>query len=333
VQSPAPVLALVASWCIMAIIVISEWIDAAAAERLAELHHVVMDAELYADRPRLLRALADADAWIVRNQTRVDLEAIAAAPRLKVVGRVGVGLETIDVGALRARDVVVSWAPGTNAGSVAEYVMGAMLAHARRYAEATAHLSSGGWDRQRFMGTELHGKVLGIVGLGDIGARLARRARAFGMSVLASDPFVHEHVAAVQEYEVRLVELGELLATSDVVSLHAPLVASTRGLIGAAALSRMKPTALLVNTSRGGLVDEEALAAALQRGALGGAALDVRAHEPPGADDPLRGAPNLILTPHVAGVTHESNLRASQHIADEVLRVLRGEPARTPVPG
>jgi (S)-sulfolactate dehydrogenase len=318
---------------IMATVVVSEWIDAAAAERLGQAHRVVMDPELYADRSRLLRALADADAWIVRNQTHVDLEAIIAAPALKVVGRVGVGLDTIDLGALRARDIVVTWAPGTNAGSVAEYVMGALLAHARRYGEATAHVAAGGWDRQAFMGTELQGKTLGIIGLGDIGGRLARRARAFGMHVLASGPFVHENVAAVQEFEVGLVALDELLAHSDFVSLHAPLVGSTRGLIGPKALARMKPMALLVNTSRGGLVDEAALAAALRAGKLGGAVLDVRASEPPGAEDPLRGVPNLLLTPHVAGVTVESNIRASEHIVDEVLRVLRGERVRTPVPG
>jgi D-3-phosphoglycerate dehydrogenase len=317
----------------MAIVVVSEWIDATAEERLRREHQVVLDPTLHADRPRLFEALASADAWIVRNQTRVDLEAITAARALKVLGRVGVGLDTIDVGALQARDVVVTWAPGTNAISVAEYVMGAMLHHARRYAEASTHVGAGGWDRQAFMGSELYGRTLGIVGIGDIGGRLARRARAFGMRVLASDPLVHPAVAAVQEHEVRLVDLPTLLSEADVVSLHAPLLGATRLLVDARALARMKRTALLVNTARGGLVDERALAAALREGAIGGAVLDVRDTEPPPPDDPLSGCPNLTLTPHVAGVTVDSNARASHHVVDEVLRVLRGERARTPVPG
>jgi D-3-phosphoglycerate dehydrogenase len=317
----------------MALVVVSEWIDPTAEERLRAEHRVVVDPDLYADRARLLQEVVDADAWIVRNQTRVDLRAITAARALKVVGRVGVGLDTIDVAALRARSIVVTWAPGTNAISVAEYVMGAMLHHARRYAEATDHVRGGGWARQAFMGHELYGRTLGIVGLGDIGARLARRARAFGMRVLAADPVAHPSVAAVQEHEVALVGLETLLSESDVVSLHAPLLEGTRDLIDARALSRMKATALLVNTARGGLVDEAALARALREGALGGAVLDVRASEPPGAGDPLASCPNLTLTPHVAGVTDESNARASHHVFDEVLRVLRGENARTPAPG
>lgn len=316
----------------MALIVVSEWIDAAAAERLREHHEVVLDPELYRDRPRLFEALAGAEAWIVRNQTRVDLEAVTAAKGLKVLGRVGVGLDSIDLGALHARDVVVTSAPGTNAVSVAEYVIGAMLTHARRFAEATAHVRGGGWERQAFMGHELYRRTLGIVGLGDIGGRLARRARAFGMRVLATDPAVHESAAAVQEHEVVLTELETVLTESDVVTLHVPLTGTTRGLIGPRALARMKPTALLINTARGALVDETALASALAEGRLGGAVLDVREPEPPGGDDPLARSPNVILTPHVAGVTVESNARASHHVVDEVLRVLRGERARTRVP-
>jgi (S)-sulfolactate dehydrogenase len=316
----------------MATVIVSEWMDASAVERVRHDHDVIAEPRLHLDRARLLDVLAGADAWIVRNQTRVDLEAITVARVLKVVGRVGVGLDNLDLGALRARGVIVTWAPGTNAVSVAEYVMGAVLTHARRFAEATRHVQQGGWDRPAFMGTELYGRTLGIVGLGDIGGRLARRARAFGMQVVASDPFVHASVAAVQEHEVTLLSLEALLETSDVVSLHTPLLPQTRGLIGERALARMKPTALLVNTARGGLVDETALARSLRAGTIGGAALDVREHEPPGRDDPLADCPNLILTPHVAGVTVDSNARASHHVVDEVLRVLRGERPRTPVP-
>ncbi|TVR90391.1 MAG: hypothetical protein EA416_11550 [Trueperaceae bacterium] len=316
----------------MALVVVSEWIDGAALERLQAQHEVVVDSALHADRPRLFEALARAEALVVRNQTRVDAALLDAAPRLRVIGRVGVGLDMIDVAAASARDVVVSWAPGTNATSVAEYVIGAIVALARRFGPATGHVAEGGWQRQAFMGHEIAGATLGIVGLGDIGARVARRARALGMHLLATDPMVHESTAAVQEHEVELVGLEQLLERSHAITLHVPLVSTTRDLIDAPAIERMPRGSWLINTARGELVDEEALAVALRSGHLGGAALDVRRSEPPAEPDPLAGCPNLILTPHVAGVTVEANVRASEHAVDEVLRVLRGERARTPAP-
>jgi len=315
----------------MALVVVSEWIDEAAVARLAAHHTVVNEPRLFADRAALEAALAEADAWVVRNQSRVDAAALRSAPRLRLVGRVGVGLDNLDLDALRAAGVAVTWAPGTNAASVAEYVVGALLHLWRRFDGATDHVRGGGWDRPAFMGHEALGCVLGVVGLGDIGARVARRARALGLEVLASDPVVHDASFAVQELGVRLLPLPDLLAQSDAVTLHLPLVPATRRLIDAEALRRMRPGALLVNTSRGGLVDEAALARALRDGHLGGAALDVREQEPPGADDPLRDAPRVLLTPHVAGITVESNARASLHVADEVLRALAGEPLKTPV--
>ncbi len=317
----------------MALVVVSEWIDGAALERLRAQHEVIADTALHADRPRLFEALAQAEALVVRNQTRVDTELLDVATRLRVIGRVGVGLDTIDVAAATARDVVVSWAPGTNATSVAEYVIGAIIALARRFGPATAHVAEGGWQRQAFMGREVAGATLGIVGLGDIGARVARRAQALGMHLLGSDPVVHESSAAVQEFGVELVTFEALLERSDAVTLHVPLTATTRDLVDERALGRMRRGAWLVNTARGELVDETALAAALHAGQLGGAALDVRRSEPPTAPDALAGCPNLILTPHVAGVTVDANARASAHAVDEVLRVLRGEQARTPAPG
>lgn len=315
----------------MARVVVSEWIDEAAGARLAAHHEVTSDPRLFEDVPALHAALATAEGWIVRNQTRVDAAALVAAPRLRVVGRLGVGLDNLDVAALRARAVAVTWAPGSNAASVAEYVLGALLHLWRRFDASTAHVQGGGWDRPAFMGHEAFGRTLGLVGLGDIGARVARRARAFGLDVIASDPALHDASFAVQELGARLVDFETLVARSDAVSLHVPLLPSTRGLFGADVLRRMRPGALLVNTARGGLVDEAALAASLRDGHLGGAALDVRDREPPGPDDPLRGVPRLLLTPHVAGVTHASNARASAHVVDEVLRALAGEPLRTPV--
>jgi len=316
----------------MARVVVSEWIDAAAVERLRERHEVLADPDLHGQPERLRAALADAEALVVRNLTRVDTDLLEAAPRLRVIGRVGVGLERIDVAAAEARDVVVSWAPGTNATSVAEYVVGAIVALARRFLPATQHVAEGGWERQAFMGREVAGATLGIVGLGDIGARVARRARALGMRLVATDPVVHAGSAAVQEHEVSVVGFETLLERADAVTLHAPLTATTRDLIDAAALARLPRGAVLINTARGELVDEDALAAALRSGQVGGAALDVRRQEPPTKPDPLEGCPNLILTPHVAGITREANVRASAHAVDEVLRVLQGERPRTPAP-
>ena len=315
----------------MARVVVSEWIDGEALGALAAAHEVVHDPALHAAPADLLAALATAEAWIVRNQTRVDAAALEAAPHLRVVGRVGVGLDNLDLEALRARGVAATWAPGSNAASVAEYVLGALLHLWRRFGDATDHVRDGGWDRPAFMGDEAYDRTLGLIGLGDIGARVARRAQSFGLHVIAHDPFVHEAAFAVQELGVALRPLDEVLEHADAVSLHVPLTDATRGMLGERALRRMRPGALLVNTARGGLIDEAALARALRDGHLGGAALDVRPVEPPSVDGPLAGAPRLLLTPHVAGVTRQSNARASRHVAQEVLRALAGEPLRTPL--
>lgn len=315
----------------MAVVVVSEWIDPLALEGLHKQHQVRLNPMGYADHAWLIAALADAQGWIVRNQTEVNARALAHARHLQVIGRVGVGLDNIDVAAVQAARVQLSWAPGTNAASVAEYVLGALVHLWRRFDGISEHVRAGGWDRQAWMGHEMFGRTLGLIGLGDIGSRVARRASAFGLQVLAHDPRLHHASYAVQEIGVRLVGMGELLEASDALSLHLPLLPQTRHLIGAAALARMRPGALLVNTARGGLIDERALAAALKAGQLAGAALDVREQEPPGPNDPLRDAPNLLLTPHIAGVTFESNTRASLHICAEVQRVLAGEPLLTPV--
>lgn len=311
-------------------VVISELIWPPSLEPLRAVAEVVYAEDLWR-RPDDLRAeLAAADALIVRNQTKVSGELLAAAPRLKVVGRLGVGLDNIDVAAARARGAEVVFARSSNAVAVAEYVFAAMFAAARRLAEATVDTRAGGWNRQRFTGGELYGKTLGIVGLGDIGARLARRAQAFGMQTLAADPQVGESSLAVAEFGVRLVSLETLLAASDFVSLHVPLVPATRQLMNAERLALMKPGAWLINTARGGVIDEEALAAALRAGRPAGAALDVRANEPPGPNDPLAELPNVILSPHTAGITEESNRRTATMVVDDVLRVLRGERAQNP---
>lgn len=312
-------------------IVISEQVHADAIAALKDVADVVYDANLFKDRGRLVELVKDAEALIVRNATRVDRALLEHARNLAVVGRVGVGLDNLDLPALGARAVTVVWAPGTNAVSVAEYVLGAMLELSRRLSSVSRELHAGRWDRFAAVGSELFGKVLGIVGLGDIGGRLAKRAVALGMRVWASDPVLHGSSFAVQEVPVKLVGLDELLAGSDFVSLHAPLTEKTENLVDEAALQAMKSSAFLINTARGGLLDEAALARAVREGWIAGAALDVRRQEPPGDRDPLRGLGNVLLTPHVAGVTHESNRRASLHVADDVLRVLRHERPLTAV--
>jgi D-3-phosphoglycerate dehydrogenase len=315
----------------MAVVVVSEWVDAAALDVLRAHHEVRLNPAGHAQLDWLAAALVDAEGWIVRNQTRVNAEALAHAKRLRVVGRVGVGLDNIDIAAVRAAGVALSWAPGSNAASVAEYVLGALIHLWRRFGGVSEHVRAGGWDRQAWMGHELFERTLGLIGVGDIGSRVARRARSFGLTLLAHDPRVHDASFAAQEIGVELVTMAEVLERSDAVSLHVPLLPETRHLIDGSALARMRRGALLINTARGGLVDESALAEALVSGQIGGAALDVREQEPPGADDPLRAAPNLLLTPHIAGVTVESNARASLHISQEVLRALAGRPLLTPV--
>ncbi|HMQ29480.1 MAG TPA: hydroxyacid dehydrogenase [Chloroflexaceae bacterium] len=312
-------------------VVISELIWEPALEPLrAAGAEPVYAADLWRRPDDLRAALAGAEALVVRNQTRVTGDLLAAAPRLKVVGRLGVGLDNIDLAAARERSVQVVFARSSNAVAVAEYVFAAMFEAARRLAAATADVRAGGWDRQGFTGSELYGKTLGIVGLGDIGGRLARRAQAFGMRIVASDPQVTTSSPTVAEYGVALLPLDRLLAESDFVSLHVPLVPATAGMINAERLALMKPTAWLINTARGGVIDEAALADALRAGRLGGAALDVRASEPPGPDDPLAGAPNLVLSPHIAGITAESHERTATMVVDDVLRVLGGRAPLNP---
>jgi D-3-phosphoglycerate dehydrogenase len=311
--------------------VVSEFLHAEALDLLARGTLLHYDPGLH-ERPEELRAaLAEADALVVRNQTKVTGALVAGTP-LRCVGRVGVGLDNLELPALRAAGVAVTWAPGSNATSVAEYVIGAMLALARLFTETSPRVHGGGWDRQAAIGFELAGKALGIVGLGDIGGRVARRAAALGMQLLASDPALRRDSRVVREHGVTLLSLPELLAASDVVTLHAPLLSSTSGLIGLDSLALMKSGAYLINTARGGLVDEQALAAALREGRLAGAALDVRDPEPPGPNDPLAGLPNVLLTPHIAGVTEESMRRACLHVAEDVLLVLAGEAPRSEVP-
>lgn len=305
-------------------IVISESMDAPAVALLAREFDVDYRPALVDDPAALRKALADADAWIVRNRTQVRGEPLAAAARLRVVGRLGVGLDNIDLEACKARNIRVFPAIGANAESVAEYVVAVAMVLLRGAYFSTAAVAAGRWPRAMLsQGHEIAGKTLGLVGFGSIGQVTAAKAKALGLRVVAFDPGVPAEDPAWVRHGVERVELDSLLAASDVVSLHVPLVEATRGLLGAGRLARMKKGSVLVNTARGGIVDEAALAKALHEGHLGGAALDVFDNEPLAAGGPLAEAPNLILTPHIAGVTAESNERVSAIVARLVAEALR----------
>ena len=300
-------------------IVISEFMDETAVATLAARFDVLYDRDLV-DRPDELQvALADADALIVRNRTSVDAPLLAWAPQLRVVGRLGVGLDNIDVDACAARGIDVIPATGANALAVAEYVIATTLVLLRGSYHATADVAGGHWPRGTLsQGREAAGKTLGIVGYGNIGRLVGKLARALGMRTIGFDPHIESTAAVWSEDATEARPFAALVAEADVVTLHVPLTAATRNLIDAPRLATMKPDAILINTARGGVVDEPAVAAALRVGRLGGAALDVFDHEPLGLRSPLAGCPRLILTPHIAGVTRESNARVSSLIAARV---------------
>jgi len=265
--------------------------------------------------PDLAGQLGDADALIVRSATRVTAELLEWAPRLRVVGRAGVGVDNVDLDAATQRGVLVMNTPGSNAVSVAEHTLALLLALARLVPQLSAALQAGRWEKSS-AGVEVRGKTLGLVGLGRVGAEVARRARGLEMRVVAHDPYVTPDAA--REIDVELLPLDDLLAQADFVSLHTALSPATEKLINAGRLGRMKRGARLINTARGELVDEAALADALRAGQLAGAALDVFAVEPPPAGWPLRGLPNVIATPHVAGSTREAQEEVGLLIAQQV---------------
>jgi (S)-sulfolactate dehydrogenase len=306
-------------------VVITEFMDAPAVAMLAKVHDTRYLADLV-DRPDALAAeAAGADALVVRNRTQVRGALLDGAKRLRVVGRLGVGLDNIDVAACEARGIAVIPASGANAQAVAEYVIGTAMMLLRGAYRSTDEVAAGRWPRTALSGgREIAGKTLGIVGFGDIGRRVARLSRALGMRVVAHDVGVPAHAAVWRDEGVEPRDLDALLAGADVVTLHVPLVATTRNMIDARRLASMRRGAILVNTARGGVVDEAALAAALASGQLGGAALDVFEQEPLPAVSALAGAPNLLLTPHVAGLTQEANARVSTMIAERVLSALAG---------
>jgi D-3-phosphoglycerate dehydrogenase len=287
--------------------------------------HAQVDAKHDLTHEQLKEIIGDYDALLVRSKTKVTADIIELGKKLKVVGRAGVGVDNIDVDAATKRGIVVVNAPTGNTVSAAEHTMALMLALARNIPQANSLLKSGKWQKERFVGTELRNKTLGVVGLGKVGAEVAKRAQAFEMRVIAYDPYISADYAS--NLKVNLVSLDELLKESDFITLHMPLTETTRNLISAECLAKMKPTVRIINCARGGLCDEEALLKAIQQGKIAGAAIDVFSNEPL-TDSPLFEEDKIIVTPHLGASTIEAQRNVAQEAAEQVLTVLQGQPAR-----
>lgn len=309
-------------------VVISEMNWPVGSELLrAKGWEVVYDPLLWQDRQRLKRELQSADALIVRNQTSVDAELLGWGQRLQVIGRLGVGLDNIDLPAAAERQVRVVYGRNANAASVAEYVVCAMFAFSRLLREASDDVKSGGWNRRLYTGIELSGKTLGLIGVGEIGHRVAVRAKALGLHVIGYDPYVAPYDFPVAESGIELASFERVLAEADYISLHVPLSPGTRHLIRLDTLRAMKKSAIVINSARGGIIHESELNEALERGIIAGAVLDVLELEPPPADHPLLRRDNCIVTPHIAGLTEESQVRTAEIVSREVINELEGRPS------
>jgi (S)-sulfolactate dehydrogenase len=305
-------------------IIITEFMDERAVAQLAAKHDVVYDPKLVDKPAELLAAAATCDAIIVRNRTQVRGDLLSALKQCKVVGRLGVGLDNIDVPGCEAKGMKVIPATGANALSVAEYVIASTMLLLRGAFAATGDVVAGRWPRNALSnGRETAGKTLGIIGFGSIGQTTARLARGLGMHVIAYDPVMPASSPVFAELGAKSAMLDQVITQADVVTLHVPLVDSTRGLFNAARIASMKADAILINTSRGHIVDVEAVAESLKSGHLGGAALDVFDAEPLPASPMFEGCPGLLLTPHISGVTYEANERVSFMIAEKVLEAFQ----------
>jgi len=289
-------------------------------ERLRQVGEV--DVRTKQPEADLVAAIGDYDALVVRSETKVTASVLEAGKRLRVVGRAGVGVDNIDVATATRLGVLVVNAPRGNIIAAAEHAVGLLMAAARMIPQADASVKRGEWTRSKFVGTEIRGKTIGVVGLGNIGSEVAKRAQGLEMEVIAFDPAVPPERA--EQFNVELVGLDELLRRADFISIHAPLVEATRGLIGEEQLKRVKSGAILVNAARGGIVDEAALHAALTDGRLQAAAMDVFQDEPPG-ENPLLALPNFVATPHIGASTREAQTSVAFDVAEEVAAVLAGD--------
>jgi (S)-sulfolactate dehydrogenase len=307
-------------------IVISEFMDGAAVDALRVSFgaaNVICDAALVDKPEQLAKEASDCDALIVRNRTQVRGALLDACAKVSVVGRLGVGLDNIDVAACEAKQIKVIPATGANALAVAEYVIAAAMMLRRASYLSTSAVADGKWPRNALSnGRETAGSTLGLIGFGSIGQLTAQLAKAVGMTVIAYDPVIADSLPSWMDTGAIRVSLDDVVGDADVVSLHVPLVEGTKNLFDATRIAAMKRGAILINTARGGIVDDAAVAAALKSGHLGGAAIDVFEKEPLPASDVFADCPNLVLTPHIAGVSAEANVRVSSMIADAVIREL-----------
>ena len=310
----------------MADIIVSENIQGAPIEALANHYAVYQRSNLWNSADELRTELKTARALIVRNQTCVTSDLLAAAPQLEIIARAGVGLDNIDVEAASQLGIVVTSTPNANSIAVAELTLGLMFALARHLVPAHAATAQGTWQRQEFTGVELAGQTLGIVGFGRIGRLLAVRAMACGMHIAIHDPILTQTASEIETLQAKWLPFESLLAAADVVSCHVPLTADTHHLFDYGQFAAMRPTGFFINTSRGGVVCETGLARALQEGRLAGAALDVRETEPP-TKGALEGHENVILTPHIGAFTEAAQQRVVEAVARDVQRVLTGQPA------
>ena len=307
-------------------ILISEDVTGAGIDRLKAKYQVHYDPDLWKRVPELEGVIPGYAALIIRNQTKVNAGLLAKAMGLWVIGRAGAGYDNIDVAAATQEGVVVAFSPEENAVSVAEHVFALLLSLARKIPGADKSTKGGGWERKKYHGFELLGKTLGILGLGKIGFRVALRAKAFSMRILAYDAYLSPASLHVTESGAILTSFHQVLAEADFLTIHLPLTLETRGILNGEALRKMKKTAFLINTSRGEVLAEADLVQVLKQGGIAGAALDVREKEPPG-ESPLHVLDNVILTPHTAGLTYEAQEKVVDAVAEDVDRVLSGQPA------
>jgi D-3-phosphoglycerate dehydrogenase len=308
-------------------VLVTENVIGPGMESLKDSFDVAFEPDLWRLPDRLEKMMSEFRALIVRNQTNVTSNLIASAPHLLVIGRAGAGLDNVDVDAATSAGIVVVYTPEQNAISVAELTMGMMLALARKIVPADHSTKGCEWKRHEFTGIELYGKTLGLVGLGRIGYRVGVRAKAFGMEITAHDKYANPDAVMVSELCARMMDLDELLRRADFVSCHIPLTPETRGLFDYEDFCKMKSTAFFINTSRGEVIDEEALIKALEEKRIAGAGLDVRQKEPP-EKSPLSEMDNVVLTPHIGAFTAEGQERVTCSVCQDVAAILKGKEAR-----
>lgn len=309
-------------------VLVAEPISNEAIEFMKE-NGLQVDVKTGMEREELIKIISEYDAIIVRSQTKVDSAILESAKKLKIIGRAGVGVDNIDINAATQRGIVVVNAPGGNTISTAEHAIALILAAARRIPQADRSVKEGKWERKKFMGIELRGKTVGVVGLGRVGFEVAKRCKALEMNVVAFDPYVSKERA--EQIGAKLVDLDTLLSVSDIITIHVPRTKETIGLIGKEKFEKMKDGVIIVNAARGGIVDEKALYEAIKSGKVFAAGIDVYEKEPPDPDNPLLKAENVVTTPHIAASTREAQLNVGMIIAEDIVNLSKGLPVRNAV--